>query len=69
MNNWLWMISINYCKTTQRFANVSLELNLNFWKPYRIGGSIEKAQNHKDSLLQENPTSNQGLDDEYSISN
>ena len=46
-----------------------MELNLNFWKPYRIGGPIVKVQNHKDSFLQENPTSNCGLDGEFSISN
>ena len=42
---------------------------MNFWKPYRIGGPIVKVQNHKDSFLQENPTSNRGLDGEFSISN
>ena len=30
---------------------------------------LVKVQNHKDSYLRENPTSNRGLDGEFSISN
>ncbi len=42
---------------------------MNFWKRYRIGGPIVKVQNHKDTFLLKNPTSNRGLDGEFSISN